>query len=70
MTNKDYAKLRKEFLDYAKENIKQNISSSEDFNGDNWFKKMKQPHNYIVGNNEFVFSVIDIDGKLYISKIF
>ena len=70
MNNKDYIKLRKEMMDYTKENIKNNYSSSSSPQHDNWFRKMKQPHHYIVGNNEFVFSVIDIDSRIYINKIF
>ena len=70
MNGKDYKKTRMELMNYAKENIKGNYSTSESPQHSNWFRKMQQPHTYLVGNKEFVFSVINIDGRVYMNKIF
>jgi len=71
MNNKDYKKTRMELMSYAKECIRRKSESSDQGNhGSNWFRKMQQPHTYLVGNKEFVFSVINIDGRVYMNKIF
>jgi len=70
MDDKSYKKIRKEVMDFAKDAIKNKYQSLEQPEDKLWFKNMKQKHHYIAGNYDIVFSVIDIDGRIYMSKIF
>ena len=70
MNGKDYKKTRMNIMNFAKDCIKQNNESSEQPGDSLWFKKMLHKHQYIAGNNEFVFSIMDIEGRIYMNKIF
>ncbi len=70
MDAKNYKKQRQQIMIFAQEAIKDQSSTSERPSDKLWFRKMLQKHHYLAGNKEFAFSVIDIEGRIYMNKIF
>ena len=70
MDSKGYREKRMQIMNFAKDCIKEKYQSSEQPEDQLWFKTMLHKHQYIAGNKEFVFSVIDIEGRIYMNKIF
>ncbi len=65
-----YKKQRKQILEYAKQAIQERNTTSEEFIGDIWFRKMNQDHNYIAGNKEYIFHIVNIENRYYMNKIY
>ena len=65
-----YREDKQRIKDYAIKCIEDKSSTSQEFNGDLWFRKMKQKGHYIAGSKDYAFLIIDMDGRIYMNKIY